>query len=84
MRLNIESAKKIKGELGDKTKLSYRQIAELEATDPIGNFFVPEDYEVYIKKVQLIRISKNIKVYFIPLASKPQDPPDIMWIIEEI
>lgn len=44
MRLNIESAKKIKGELGDKTKLSYRQIAELEATDPIGNFFVPEDY----------------------------------------
>lgn len=83
MKLNIEAAKKIKAELGNKTKLSYKQIAELEVKDPTGDFFVPKDYEAYTNKVQMIRIAKNIKVYFIPLVSKPEDSPDIMWIIEE-
>lgn len=83
MRLNIEAAKKIKENLKDKTKLSDKQISELESTKPEELFFVPKDYEDYVDKVQMIRISDTIKVYFIPLASKPQDSPDIMWIVDK-
>lgn len=83
MRLNIEAVKKIKAELKDKTNLSDRYISELESTKPTGLFFVPEDYKDYADNVQMIRISDSIRVYFIPLASKPQDSPDIMWIVDE-
>lgn len=83
MRLNIEAAKKIKEDLKDKTRLSDKQISELESTKPTGLFFVPEDYKDYADNVQMIRISDRIKVYFIPLASKPQDSPDIMWIVDK-
>ncbi len=83
MRLNIEAVKKIKAELKDKTNLSDSYISELESTKPTGLFFVPEDYKDYADNVQMIRISDSIRVYFIPLASKPQDSPDIMWIVDE-
>lgn len=83
MRLNIEAVKKIKAELKDRTNLSDRYISELESTKPTGLFFVPEDYKDYADNVQMIRISDSIRVYFIPLASKPQDSPDIMWIVDE-
>lgn len=83
MRLNIEAVKKIKAELKDKTNLSDMYISELESTKPTGLFFVPEDYKDYADNVQMIRISDSIRVYFIPLASKPQDSPDIMWIVDE-
>lgn len=83
MRLNIEAVKKIKAELKDKTNLSDRYISELESTKPTGLFFIPEDYKDYADNVQMIRISDSIRVYFIPLASKPQDSPDIMWIVDE-
>ncbi len=84
MRLNLKSARKLKAELGDKTKLSEKQLMELEGTDILENDYVPEDYECYRKKVQMIRISKNIKVYFIPLVDRPQYPPYPMWIVEKI